>query len=712
MAESKKEKSDVARREEEILAFWEKEKIFEKSLKKEAPNGEFVFYDGPPFATGLPHYGHILPGTVKDVIPRYKTMRGYRVARRWGWDCHGLPLENLIEKELNLKTKKDIEELGIEKFNKAARDSVLRYADDWKKIIPRMGRWVDMDNDYKTMDTSYTESVWWVFKTLYDKDFIYEGFKSMHICPRCETTLSNFEVNQGYKDITDFAVTVKLELEDEPGTFLLIWTTTAWTLPGNMAAAVNREAIYAELGIRNKESGKEEHIVVAKERIKDVVGDGEYKIIKEFKGEELVGKKYKPPFDYYLKADIKGKENAWKVYHAPYVSTEDGTGTVHLAPAFGEEDMELAQKEGIPLVHHVGLNGKFTKDVKDFAGMLVKPKDDHQKIDIEIIKNLAHRGLLFKKEKVTHSYPHCWRCDTPLLNYAASSWFVKVTAIKSLLMEENKKIRWVPKEIRDGRFGKGLESAPDWAISRSRYWGAPLPVWKCAKEGCSGIEVIGSIKELREKTKNKKVSKDPDLHRPYIDEYRFSCSSCSAKDMQRIPDVFDCWFESGSVPYGEHHYPFENTDVFDPEKDIGFPADFIAESIDQTRGWFYSMLVLSVALFGKSSYKTVITNGMVLAEDGRKMSKKLQNYPDPIELLNVYGADALRYYLLSSPIIKGEDLNFSEKGVAEVMRKVIMRLSNVFSFYQLYRSPNSKFQIPNSKNVHANVEDTTSIGHQ
>lgn len=884
MAEEKLQKSDIAKREEEILDFWRKNDIFKMSEEKEAPNGEYIFYDGPPFATGLPHYGHILAGTIKDVIPRYKTMKGWHVHRRWGWDCHGLPLENLIEQELNLETKKDIEKLGIEKFNRAARNSVLRYADDWKKIIPRMGRWVNMENDYKTMDTTYTESVWWVFKELFKKGLIYEGFKSMHLCPRCETTLSNFEVNQGYKDIVDFAVTVKLELAEEPGTFLLAWTTTAWTLPGNMAAAVHKDAEYVKISIGG------EKIILAKKRL-SVIED-EYKVLETFKGKKLIGKKYKPPFDYYLSADLENKENAWKVYYASYVSTEDGTGIVHLAPAFGEEDLELAQNNNIPIVHHVDESGKFTSEVTDFAGLAVKPKDNHQSTDIEIIKNLAHKSLLFKKEKITHSYPHCWRCDTPLLNYASSSWFVKVTAIKKKLIAVNKKINWVPKEVRHGRFGKGLESAPDWAISRSRFWGAPLPVWRNAET--KEIEVIGSIQELKEhmqhsgnkyfvmrhgesqsnadgiistkvdnphsltekgkeqaqKTaaslRDKKidyiitspfvrtkettailqkelgiqggaviederlseinlgtlngqhiaayhlfaptyhdrfvktpeggenladvklrvgkllyelenrykgknilfvtheystwmltaVSKganmsqsialkekkddfictgevrelpftplphnenyDIDLHRPYIDD--MPIVNKSGNRLERIPDVFDCWFESGSVPYGQFHYPFKNLEKFNPPKKVGFPADFIAESIDQTRGWFYSMLVLSVGLFGKSAYNTVITSGLILAEDGHKMSKKLKNYPDPVGLVDVYGADALRYYLLSSPLLKGEDLNFSEKGVAEIMRKVIMRLSNVHAFFKLYNKSEegSEIQKPKSDNV-------------
>ncbi|MCW9054846.1 MAG: class I tRNA ligase family protein [Candidatus Pacebacteria bacterium] len=887
------EKSGVAKREEGVLAFWHTNNVFKKSEEKPAPKGEYVFYDGPPFATGLPHYGHLLASTIKDAIPRYQSMRGHRVVRKWGWDCHGLPLENEIEKELGLTTKRDIESLGIAKFNEAARDAVLRYADDWKKIIPRMGRWVDMESDYKTMDTSYTESVWWVFKTLYDKKSIYQGFKSMHLCPRCGTTLSNFEVNQGYKDTTDISVYVGLKLKDEQDTSLIVWTTTPWTLPGNMAAAVNKDVEYVT--VEKKDEGGLTRFIVAKDKLKDVFGDDEYTIVDTYKGEELIGKSYIPPFDYYKDKNIEHKENAWKVYHADYVSVEDGTGVVHLAPAFGEEDLVLAQQEDIPVVHHVTPEGVFAQEVSDFAGMFAKPKDDPLATDIEIIKALSARGALFKKQKVTHSYPFCWRCDTPLLNYATSSWFVRVTDFKDKLVSENKKVGWIPKDVGTHRFGNWLENARDWAISRSRYWGAPLPVWLNEKE--EKVRVMGSVEDLKKyiassgntyfmmrhgeavhNTKNtlnakdsvenpvteegrkqvyeaaklfngksidliihsplqrtretaellaselklpgsqlredarltevnvglfegktideyhaffadsrERMSKRPeggenwgevkrrvsevlyelereykdkkiliishngplemiqagalgydvdqcgeaikdnrfdmsvgevrklpfiplphntlfelDLHRPYIDE--ITLIDTDGSELKRIPDVFDCWFESGSMPYGQQHYPFENTDVFEPKsgwfkRAKGYPADFIAEGMDQTRGWFYSLIVLGVGLFGHSPYKNVIVNGLVLAEDGRKMSKRLKNYPDPAYILNTYGADALRYYLLSSPIVRGEDLNFSEKGVDEVMKKLLVRLENVYSFYALYVEDGTVPQSVASKNI-------------
>lgn len=668
-------KSPTALREEQTLKFWQEKGIFKKSLEKESPKGNFVFFDGPPFATGSPHYGHILAGTMKDVIPRFKTMQGFHVPRRWGWDCHGLPIENMIEKELNLNSKKDIEEYGIEKFTEAARASVLRYDDEWKEIIPRTGRWVDMDNAYLTMDTTYTESIWWSFKTLYDKKHIYRGFKSMHLCPRCETTLSNFEVAQGYKDIVDISVYAKFELVDEPGTFVIAWTTTPWTLPGNVALAVSAETGYVKAKKDNA------YYIVAKPLAEKALKEN-YEIVVEMKGKDLVGKSYKPLFPYYQFIDLPNKENGWKIYAADFVTTEDGTGVVHIAPGYGEDDYQLSLKEKLPFIQHVGVDGHFKKEVTDLAGHVAKPKDDHQKGDVEIIKHLAKQGTLFAKEKITHAYPHCWRCDTPLLNYASSSWFVRVTELKDKLVVENNKVHWVPEEIGEGRFGKWLEGARDWAISRTRYWGAPIPVWACTQ--CENIEVIGSIEELEKKsgTKPKNKKGELDLHRPYIDEVTFACT-CGGT-IKRVPDVFDTWYESGSMTYAQLHYPFENKELIDDQK--GFPADFIAEGLDQTRGWFYSLLVLSTGLFDQSPYKNVIVNGIVLAEDGQKMSKRLKNYPEVRYVLDKYGADAMRYYLLASPVVKAQDLGFSEKGLDEVSKKIIMRLQNVYSFYAMYQN--------------------------
>ncbi|HAT68738.1 MAG: hypothetical protein A2481_01060 [Candidatus Yonathbacteria bacterium RIFOXYC2_FULL_47_9] len=861
-------KSDIAKREEETLAKWQEQGIFEKSLAQTKGGEEFVFYDGPPFATGLPHYGHMLASAIKDAIPRYQTMQGRYVRRVWGWDCHGLPIENLIEGELGLAHKKDIEEYGIGKFNEAANASVLRYDTEWKKMIPRIGRWVDMEHAYRTMDANYTESIWWAFKTLHDKDLVYQGFKPMHICPRCETTLSNNEVSEGYKDVTDISVTVKFALDDEPKTYLLAWTTTPWTLPGNVALAVNPDEEYAEVTLND------ERYILAAARVEKVFEGKEHRIIKTVRGSDIVGRSYKPIFDYYAsQGALVHRENGWKVYGASFVTMDSGTGIVHIAPAFGEDDMTLGTREKLPFVQHVGMDGLMKPEVRDFVGVAVKPKGDHQATDILIIKHLAGIEALFSKEKIIHSYPHCWRCDTPLLNYAAGSWFVRAPELKEKLLAENAKTSWVPENMRDGRFGKWLENARDWAISRSRYWGAPLPVWHCTS--CEKREVIGSRAELAEKTKKsgnrylvmrhgeaesnargvvssklesnaefsltekgragaeetgkklagehidlivtspfvrtketaeivaaaigydtrqivvderikeidtgvfdgrsieeyrsnftsikEKLTKRPeggeclldvkrrvmpfleeleaqyagktilivtheyptwmlvagtagatvdeavalkehrddflvtgevrelsfapfphnadfefDLHRPYIDRVVVSCP-CGGV-MSRTPYVFDCWFESGSMPYAQFHYPFENKELFEKN----FPADFIAEGVDQTRGWFYNMLVLSVGLFDKAPFKNVIVNGMVLAEDGQKMSKKLKNYPDPIEVLNRYGADAVRYYMLASPIVHAEDLAFSERGVDEVVKKVIVRLMNVLSFYEMH----------------------------
>ncbi len=494
------EKSDVAKREEDVLAFWRENKIFEKSLEKDG--GSFVFYDGPPFATGEPHYGHMLASVIKDAVPRYQAMNGKKVLRRWGWDCHGLPVENLIEKKLNLKTKKDIIDYGIGKFNKEAKDSVLEYADIWKEFIPRTGRWIDMENDYRTMDKTYTESVWWSFKNLYNKGLIYKGFKSMHLCPRCETTLSNFEVNLGYKDITDISVYVEFKLEDEPNTFLLVWTTTPWTLPGNTALAINKDIEYVEV------SGEVEgnKYIVAKSRV-EAVFKKDFKILRNIAVSEIVGKRYKPLFNYYCNdTNLENRENAWKVYDGDFVTSEDGTGIVHIAPAFGNDDYGLLKKYNLPFIQHVKTDGTFKDEVLDFKGFSVKPKseekDGHQKTDIEIIKYLAHKDLLFGKEKIVHSYPHCWRCDSPLLNYATSSWFVKIENLKEKMLENNSKVKWIPKQIGENRFGNWIEGAPDWAISRSRFWGAPLPVWSDDKGKEYVFESVQDLKKYIPKRNN------------------------------------------------------------------------------------------------------------------------------------------------------------------------------------------------------------------
>ncbi len=888
-ADSARTLSDVARKEEETLTQWREKRIFERTLEATKNGEEYVFYDGPPFATGLPHYGHLLAGTMKDTMPRYHTMKGRHVRRQWGWDCHGLPVEVLIEKELGLKSKKDVEEYGIGAFNERARGSVMRYDEEWKKIVPRMGRFIDMDHAYKTMDTSYTESVWWAFAELDKKGLITKGYRSMHMCPRCQTTLSNNEVSQGYKDVKDLSVIAKFELVDDGGedgdaplrqgsagqarTYVLAWTTTPWTLPGNVALAVGEDVLYVIVladGAR---------YIVAKDRVEDVfekVDIKEYVVVEEVKGSELVGKSYKPLFPYYAEdKNLEHRENGWKIYAGDFVTTDEGTGIVHIAPAFGEDDLTLGKKYDLPFIQHVDGAGMVKQEVEAFAGMAVKPKSDDEKeriaTDIEVIKYLQEHGTFFAKEKYEHSYPHCWRCDTPLLNYATDAWFVDVQQLKARALEENKTIGWVPEAIGSARFANLIEGAPDWNISRQRFWGAPLPVWENERGERLVIEGVDALKKyvktagntyaimrhgegehnvagvlsglpenphhVTEKGKSEiaatvakmkqdgfmpdviiasplvrtqetaalvaeglGLSKDVivtdarikeddfgdfegkpetiddeyfantyewitkkrpngesyvdvkrrmsealyacekeyagktilfvthdgparmlfegaqgktideivdtyegqegvflhtgtyrmldfmplphnveyelDLHRPYIDEVVIEKDGVA---YTRIPDVFDCWFESGSMPFAQFGYPAKGADTFQKN----FPADFIAEGLDQTRGWFYTLLMLGVGLFDAAPYRHVIVNGLILAEDGKKMSKKLKNYPDPMELADRYGADAIRLYLLNSPAVRGEDLRFSEKGVDEMYKKVIARLENVVAFYEL-----------------------------
>ncbi len=679
------QKSEHATREEATLAWWQEQKIFQKTLEKPAPKGDYVFYDGPPFATGLPHYGHIVASVQKDAIPRYFTMRGYRVPRIWGWDCHGLPIENIVEKELGFKHKKDIKEYGIAKFNERCREQVMAYAAEWEKVIPRIGRFVDMQHPYRTMDKSFMESVWWVFKQLFDKGLVYEDYRSMHICTRCETTLSQAEVSEGYKDVKDIAVTVKFKLTNADtlgvsgDVFMLAWTTTPWTLPGNVALAVGNDITY---GLYEKEGAQ---VIVAVSREAAVGVDTP---TKTWRGSELVGLSYEPLFDYYASdATLKNRENGWKVYAADFITDDSGTGIAHEAPAFGADDWELLKKENLPFVQHVAFDGTMKPEVRDFAGLEVKPRsdDDRERLgtDIAVLKYLQDHGLFFAKENITHSYPHCWRCDTPLLNYATSSWFVSVTKIKNNLLENAKKVNWSPAHIKEGRFGKWLEGARDWSISRQRFWASVIPLWVC--EQCKAQRVFGSAAELEEAS----GTKIDDLHKHIVDEVTVSCS-CGGV-MHRIPDVLDTWFDSGSMPYGSRHYPFENKKEFDAV----FPAQFIAEGLDQTRAWFYYLHVLAGGLFGKSAFQNVIVNGIVLAEDGRKMSKKLNNYPDPMQVVERYGADALRFYLLSSPVVQAENLAFSEAGVDEVAKKNVGRMMNVLAFYQLYENdtaPSDKSQ--------------------
>ncbi len=668
------EDNNKQKMEDKVLSFWQENKIFEKTISKESPKGDYVFYDGPPFATGTPHYGHIVGKIMKDVVPRFFTMNGYRVERKWGWDCHGLPIENIVEKEMGTKTKKEIEDFGVDKFNLSCRSKVLDYAEEWYKVSDKLGRFIDKEKPYRTMDIDFMESVWWVFKTLWDKGLIYKDYRSMHVCPRCETTLSQSEVTEGYQDIKDLSCIAKFKLEDEENTFVLAWTTTPWTLIGNVALAVGSEIDYVKVSYP-KEDGYYEYCILAKERLKEVLKDKNFEIIKEYKGADLVGKKYQPLFNYYLNDEkLENRENAWKIYAGNFVTTEDGTGVVHIAPAFGQDDMNLGKENSLPFIQHVKMDGFFKEEVKDFGGLNVKPHGDHMSTDIEIIKYLAGKKLLFFKEKYEHSYPHCWRCDTPLINYATSSWFVNVTKIKNQLLEEAKKINWSPDYLKEGRFGNWLEGARDWSISRQRFWASAIPIWECA---CGERKVVGSVSELEELS-GQKIT---DIHKDIVDGIEFACPSCSGQ-MKRIPDVLDCWFESGSMPYAQLHYPFENKEKFENN----FPAEFIAEGIDQTRAWFYYLHVIAVGLFGVNAFKNVVVNGMVLAEDGKKMSKKLKNYPDPMMIIDKYGADSLRAYLLSSPVVAAENFNFSERGVQEALRKNVMLINNIYNFYQTYSS--------------------------
>ncbi len=652
--------------ENKILKFWEENKIFEKSLEQTKNKKPFVFYDGPPFATGTPHYGHLLQSVIKDAIPRYKTMNGYYVERQWGWDCHGLPIENIVEKELGIKSKKEIVAMGVKKFNDLCRARIFTFMHEWEIIIPRFGRWADMKNPYRTMDFEYMQSEWWAFKELYKKGLIYEDYRSMHICPRCETTLSQGEVAEGYKDIKDLSATVKLKIKGEQNISLLAWTTTPWTLIGNAALAVGAEINYVKVKINN------DVFILAKNRLAEVVKDKPYEILETLKGKKLVGLEYEPLFDFYsTDNNLKNKNNGWKVYSADFVNIDDGTGIVHIAPAFGTDDMLLGRKESLPFLQHVKMDGMFTEKLGQFSGLDLKPraKDKPEEIreaDLTIVKYLEQKGLLFSSEKYEHSYPHCWRCDTALLNYATGSWFVAVEKIKSKLLKTAKKINWSPAHVKEGRFGQWLLGARDWSISRQRFWANTIPVWRCNK--CKNELVFASANEL-EKASGIKVS---DLHKEIVDEVKFACA-CGGQ-MNRVPDVLDTWFDSGSVPFATKR---------------PIPADYIGEAQDHTRAWFYYMHILAGALFGKEAFKNCTVTGMILAEDGKKMSKKLKNYPDPAEVMEKYGADAMRFYMLSSPVVQGESLFFSEKGVDEIAKKNISRLYNVLSFYELYANETS-----------------------
>jgi isoleucyl-tRNA synthetase len=652
-------KVSFPRMEEDVLRFWQEKDLFAESIRQREGCEEFVFYDGPPFATGLPHYGHFIPSTIKDVIPRYQTMRGRKVERRWGWDCHGLPVEYEMEKELKISGKKEIESYGVARFNESCRSIVLRYTKEWRGVINRLGRWVDFDREYRTMDLDYMESIWWVVSELWRKDLLYEGFYILPYCPRCSTVLSNFELNlEGYKEVSDPGVTIKFRLVGSPDTSILAWTTTPWTLPSNLGLALGPDIRYVKV------KDGEEHFILAEERLSAFYKKpSDYQVAGRFTGRELSGLEYEPLFPYFASLRQKG---AFRTRLADFVSTQDGTGVVHTAPGFGEDDYALFKDTGVPVVCPVDEEGRFTAEVKDYAGVFVKDADKR------IIKDLKERRLLVKQESINHAYPHCWRCHSPLIYRAISSWFVRVERIKESMLRCNGEISWMPEHLKAGRFGKWLEGARDWAISRNRYWGNPIPIWRCPD--CGKIVCLGSRGELEKRT-GRKVT---DLHKHFVDDLTFPCS-CGAP-MRRIPDVLDCWFESGAMPYAQNHYPFENKQRFEEH----FPADFISESIDQTRGWFYTLTVLAAALFDKPAFRSVIVSGMILAADGKKMSKSERNYTDPMVVIGTFGADAMRLFLLDSAVIKAEDLRFSDSGVKDVVKRVLIPLWNAYSFFVTY----------------------------
>lgn len=661
-------KPDFPSMEREILEFWLSEKIFKESVgKRENGDKEFVFYDGPPFANGTPHFGHILTGYVKDVVPRYKTMRGYHVPRRFGWDCHGLPAEMEMEKEVGIHGRQQITDYGIDKFNQGCRKLAMKFIDVWETIVNRQGRWVDFSNDYKTMDIDFMESVLWAFKELYDKGLIYEGSRVLAYCSRCETPLSNFEtrIDNSTRPKQDPSVSVLFRLNDSSilpkNTNLLVWTTTPWTLPSNLGVAVGKKINYSLL----KEG--DNHFIIAEDRytayekqLKDAVKIG------SFSGEDLAGLTYTPLFDYFLDTP-----NAFKVMTADFVSTEEGTGIVHIAPGFGEDDQKLCDVNGIPTIAPVDYQGKFDERVPDYTGIHVFDTNK------EIIRRLKNEGKLVRQDTIEHNYPFCWRCDTPLIYRAFPSWYVKVTAIKGRMLELNQEINWIPEHIRDGQFGRWIEEARDWSISRNRFWGTPIPVWECENKLCDHRQVYGSIAEM-EKDFGVRVT---DLHRPFVDQLTKLCPRCG-QTMRRIDDVLDCWFESGSMPYAQVHYPFENREWFDSN----FPADFIVEYVAQTRGWFYTLMVLSTALFDKPSFLNSICHGVVLDENGQKLSKRLKNYPPPEEVFENFGSDTLRWLLMNNPILRGGNFMIDKEGssLPFAQKGALLPLWNSYYFLVLY----------------------------
>ena len=657
---------DLPSMEAEVLAGWERDDTFQRSVdsREAGPDGanEFVFYDGPPFANGLPHYGHLLTGYVKDAIPRYQTMRGRRVERRFGWDCHGLPAEVQAEKELGISGHPEISAFGIDRFNDACRTSVLQYTNEWRAYVNRQARWVDFDNDYKTLDLDYMESVMWAFKQLWDKGLIYEGFRVLAYCWRCETPLSNTETRMDdvYRDRQDPAVTVWFQLDS--GERILAWTTTPWTLPSNLALAVGPDIEYSVVALEG------ERYIVASARLEAYAAqlDGG-EVVATMTGSELVGRRYRPVFDFLADTD-----NAFQVLPGDFVTTEDGTGVVHMAPGFGEEDQNLCSAAGIATICPMDERGCYTAEISRWAGTHVFEANP------EVIRALKELGALVRHDSYEHAYPHCWRCAEPLVYRAISSWFVEVTRIRDRMVELNQQINWVPAHVKDGSFGKWLANARDWSISRNRFWGSPIPVWVSDDPTYPRVDVYGSIAEL-EADFGVEVT---DLHRPAVDDLvRPNPDDPSgASMMRRVPEVLDCWFESGSMPFAQVHYPFENAQWFEHH----YPGDFIVEYLGQTRGWFYTMHVLATALFDRPAFENCVSHGIVLGDDGSKMSKSLRNYPDPNEMFDAHGSDAMRWYLLSSPILRGLDFSVSETGIRDTVRRVVLPFWNAYYFLTLY----------------------------
>ena len=654
-------KLNVTAMEDSVLKFWKQREIFKKTLEQREGGPEYVFYEGPPTANGKPGVHHVLARAFKDMFPRYKIMRGYHVSRRGGWDTHGLPVEIEVEKQLGFNSKHQIEEYGIDKFNELCKKSVFTYIQDWEKLTDRIAYWVDLEDAYVTYTNDYIESVWWILKNFWDKDLLFKGYKVVPYCPRCGTPLSDHEVALGYEDTTDPSVFVRMPLVDKPDTSLLVWTTTPWTLPGNVAVVAHPDVDYVT--IERDNNGTQEKLIVAKALVEKVFGTEEVKVLDTFKGKKLNGMKYQPLYTF-----LPPDKPAYFVVMGDYVTTEDGTGLVHTAPAFGQEDMETGKKYNLPVLMTVAPDGTFISEVTPWRGVFVKDADK------SIIADLQARGLLFKTEGYLHSYPFCWRCHTPLLYYARDSWYIRTSAHRDRLVELNNTINWIPEHTKTGRFGNWLSNNIDWSLSRERYWGTPLPVWEC--ESCKHRECVGSVAELSEKAGRDLT--ELDLHRPYVDNVHWACPDCG-KQMTRVKDLIDVWFDSGSMPVAQWHYPFENQKMFESQ----FPADYICEAVDQTRGWFYTLHAISTLLFDQVAFKNVLSLGHIQDGQGRKMSKSLGNIVQPWDVLSVHGADALRWYLYTATP-PGVERRFSSDLVGEVIRSFTLTLWNVYSFFVTY----------------------------